>query len=102
MVPPPRVHISYFRERDMATAGDIATGGDPATGRETGADHESRPSSLREILEGVERDILLNALRESHGNKAKAARTLGITERLMGIRVKSLGIDWRSLRRKRS
>jgi Nif-specific regulatory protein len=61
-----------------------------------------RTSSLREILEGVERDILLNALRESHGNKAKAARTLGITERLMGIRVKSLGIDWRSLRRKRS
>ena len=54
--------------------------------------------ALKEVLEGVERDLILTALRESRGNKAKAARALGITERLMGLRVKRLGIDWRGLR----
>lgn len=53
---------------------------------------------LKSVLEEHERDLILTALRESRGNKAKAARTLGITERFMGIRVKRLGIDWRSLR----
>jgi len=59
---------------------------------------------LIEVLEGIERDLILAALQESHGNKAKAARALGITERFMGLRVKRLGIDWRGFRprRKRS
>jgi Nif-specific regulatory protein len=56
---------------------------------------------LKSVLEGIERDLILTALRESHGNKAQAARSLGITERLMGLRVKRLGIDWRGLRAKR-
>ena len=53
---------------------------------------------LKRLLEEHERDLILAALRASRGNKAQAARSLGITERLMGIRVKRLGIDWRSLR----
>jgi transcriptional regulator with GAF, ATPase, and Fis domain len=57
--------------------------------------------ALKQVLEGVERDLILTALRESRGNKAKAARALGITERLMGLRVKRLGIDWRGLRARR-
>ena len=56
---------------------------------------------LKSVLGEFERDLILRALQESHGNKAKAARALGITERLMGIRVKRLGIDWRSLRIRR-
>lgn len=57
---------------------------------------------LKGELEEHERCLILAALQTSHGNKAKAARALGITERLMGIRVKRLGIDWRSLRPGRS
>lgn len=53
---------------------------------------------LKSVLGELEHDLILKALRESNGNKAKAARALGITERLMGIRVKRLGIDWRGLR----
>ena len=53
---------------------------------------------LKHALGEIERDLILKALQESHGNKAKAARALGITERLMGLRVKRLGIDWRGLR----
>jgi len=56
---------------------------------------------LKSVLGEIERDLILTALRESHGNKAKAARALGITERLMGLRVKRLGIDWRGLRTRR-
>ena len=49
---------------------------------------------LKRVLGEIERDLILTALQESHGNKAKAARALGITERFMGLRVKRLGIDW--------
>lgn len=56
---------------------------------------------LKSVLEELEHDLILKALRESNGNKAKAARALGITERLIGIRVKRLGIDWRGLRPRR-
>jgi Nif-specific regulatory protein len=55
--------------------------------------------ALKEVLAGIERDLILTALQQSRGNKAQAARALGITERLMGLRVKRLGIDWRALRR---
>ena len=57
--------------------------------------------TIKEVLEGIEHDLILAALQESHGNKAKAARALGITERLIGLRVKRLGIDWRGLRPRR-
>ena len=57
--------------------------------------------SMKEVLEGIERDLILAALQASHGNKSKAARALGITERLMGLRVNRLGIDWRGFRPRR-
>lgn len=57
--------------------------------------------ALKEVLQSIERDLIFLALRESNGNKAKAARALGMTERLMGLRVKRFGIDWRGLRPRR-
>jgi Nif-specific regulatory protein len=49
--------------------------------------------SLEATLDNMERELLLDALKSSRGNKAKAARTLGITERLMGLRVQKYGIN---------
>jgi Nif-specific regulatory protein len=49
--------------------------------------------TLSAILDNVERNLILDALKSSRGNKAKAARALGITERVMGLRVKKHGID---------
>lgn len=57
--------------------------------------------SLRETLERVEREMLLTALEAARGNKAKAARILGISERIMGLRVRKHRIDPRSFRRSR-
>lgn len=53
---------------------------------------------LPTTLARVEREMLIEALRASKGNKARAARALGISERLMGLRVKKHAIDPRVFR----
>lgn len=49
--------------------------------------------SLCERLELVEREAIVEALKESRGNLAAAARALGATERQIGLRVRALGIE---------
>jgi Nif-specific regulatory protein len=47
-------------------------------------------------LAGVERELILEALKSCRGNMATAAKALGISERIMGLRVRKYGIDiWR-------
>jgi len=58
----------------------------------------SSDTTLQAALDNVERNLILDALKSSGGNKAKAARILGISERLMGLRVKKHGIDPKSFR----
>jgi Nif-specific regulatory protein len=51
---------------------------------------------LKGSLAGVERELILEALKSCRGNMAGAARALGISERIMGLRVRKYGIDiWR-------
>lgn len=45
------------------------------------------------ILGKIEKQIIMDALIASKGNGAKAAESLGITERIMGIRIKKYDID---------
>ena len=54
--------------------------------------------TLQATLDSVERELLLDALKSARGNKAKAARLLGLTERLMGLRVEKYGIKPRRFR----
>ncbi len=54
---------------------------------------------LQARLDAVERELVLDSLKESRGNMAEAARVLGLTERKFGLRVKKYGIDWRAFRR---
>jgi Nif-specific regulatory protein len=56
--------------------------------------------SLKKNLENVEREFIFDALKSSRGNMAKAAAALGITERIMGLRVNKYGIDFKKLRPK--
>jgi Nif-specific regulatory protein len=53
---------------------------------------------LKASLQRVERELLLDALKSSRGNMAAAANALGITERIMGLRVRAYGIDARRFR----
>jgi len=57
-----------------------------------------RAGTLHEALDNVERGLILDALKSSRGNKAKAAQALGLTERVMGLRVQKHGIDPRRFR----
>lgn len=49
--------------------------------------------TLDELLENYEHEIIIEALKNARGNRAKAARNLGITERIMGLRVNKYDID---------
>ncbi len=53
---------------------------------------------LQTTLDNIERDLIMDALKSSRGNKAAAARALGLSERLMGLRVARHGIDPRRFR----
>jgi Nif-specific regulatory protein len=48
---------------------------------------------LRATLESVEREMIAEALKSARGNMAEAARTLGISQRIMGLRVRHYRID---------
>ena len=52
-------------------------------------------TSLAESVASFEKDILLDTLKTTRGNKAKAARLLATTERIVGYKVKKYGIDCR-------
>ena len=54
--------------------------------------------TLRATLDRVEKELLVEALKSSRGNMAAAAVTLGITERIMGLRVRRYRIESRRFR----
>ena len=50
-------------------------------------------NSLTEKVKLIEKDEIINALKESNWIKAKATRQLGITERMIGYRMKKYNIQ---------
>jgi Nif-specific regulatory protein len=48
--------------------------------------------SLTNILEKIEKELICETLKMTRGNMAKAANYLGITERIMGLRIKKYSI----------
>jgi Nif-specific regulatory protein len=48
--------------------------------------------SLKEKIEKIERDEIIKALHECKWVKAKAAKKLGITERMIGYKIKKYKI----------
>ena len=58
------------------------------------------PGTLDAALDNMERELILDALKSSRGNRSKAARALGLTERVMGLRVEKHGIDAKRFRTK--
>ncbi len=49
--------------------------------------------SLTSAVDSFEKDIILDALKTARGNRAKAARLLDTTERIIGYKVQKYGID---------
>jgi Nif-specific regulatory protein len=53
---------------------------------------------LTAAMEAYEKELIEDALRASRGNRARAARLLGTTERIVNYKVKRLAIDYRRFR----
>ncbi len=53
---------------------------------------------LQDTLERMEKELILDALKSTKGNYSKAAEILGITERIMGLRVHKFGLEKNRLR----
>jgi Nif-specific regulatory protein len=55
-------------------------------------------TNLQERLDQIEKEMILDALKSTNGNYSKAAKLLGITERMMGLRIQKYGLDKESLK----
>ncbi len=54
---------------------------------------EGRSGPLKVQLAVLEKELIIDALKVNKGNRAGAARQLGISERIMGLRVDKYGLD---------
>jgi len=54
--------------------------------------------SLDQKLDMVERETIIEAIKMSGGNMARSARELGLTERVMALRMRKYAIDYRKYR----
>jgi Nif-specific regulatory protein len=59
---------------------------------------ESSHGSLAAAMDAYEKELIEDALKTARGNRARAARLLGTTERIMNYRIKKLEIDHRRFR----
>jgi Nif-specific regulatory protein len=59
----------------------------PGMQKERPADKNEQRQTLKEIMETVEKELIAEELRRTRGNMARAAENLGISERIMGLRV---------------
>lgn len=55
------------------------------------------PDTLKDKIKDMEKQAILNALEECEWVQARAARKLGITERMIGYKIKKYGIDIREV-----
>jgi Nif-specific regulatory protein len=55
--------------------------------------HTKVSGTLEAVLGGVEKQMLIETLLATKGNLSKAAGVLGITERIIGLRIKKYDID---------
>lgn len=65
----------------------------PPTLQTAEASGTAHPGTLDATLSNIERELILDALKSSRGNMAQAAKNLGLTERIIGLRIKKYGIN---------
>ena len=65
-------------------------------------DGTTAPGKLDSMLHALEHELLTDALQSHHGNMAAAARALGLTERIMGLRIHKHGLDPERFKRHRA
>jgi Nif-specific regulatory protein len=84
----------------LCTNGVIEAHHLPPTLRALDANREVESGSLKEQVQAFEKNIICDALRRCEGKIAAAARELDSTPRVVGHKLRSLGIDYKQYRRK--
>jgi Nif-specific regulatory protein len=59
---------------------------------------EHSGASLRDRIEELEKNAIIKALKECNWVMSRAAKTLGITERMIGYKIRKYGIRIREVR----
>lgn len=59
----------------------------------------SLQGTLPDALDQLERRLITEALQQHHGNMGHAARSLGISERVMGLRMRKFGLGYKAFRK---
>jgi Nif-specific regulatory protein len=78
----------------LVTADEVIRGHHlPPTLQTASATGTAHAGSLQSTMDAVEKELIVEALKEHRGNRAAAARVLGLTERVMGLRVHKHAID---------
>jgi Nif-specific regulatory protein len=77
----------------LSTDGVIHSYHLPPSLQTAGAAEENGKGTLKDMVSNIEKEIIVEELKRSEGNMSKAARALGITERIMGLRVEKFEID---------
>ena len=54
--------------------------------------------SLQQKLDAIEKEMIMEALKRTKGNMSRAAIQLGLSDRIMGLRIKKFDIDYRKFR----
>lgn len=54
--------------------------------------------SLQQKLDAIEKEMIMEALKRTQGNMSRAAVQLGLSDRIMGLRIKKFDIDYRKFR----
>ncbi|MBO4301189.1 MAG: sigma 54-interacting transcriptional regulator [Desulfovibrio sp.] len=65
---------------------------------DTVAARQWRIGTLQEQMDELERVAIVEALEASHGHVGKSAESLGMTERILALRMKKYGISYKSFR----
>jgi Nif-specific regulatory protein len=69
----------------------------PNLQKSDGSPIQELKGTLQDMLAALENQMITDALKHCRGNMAAAARVLGLTERVMGLRVTKFGIDPKQL-----
>lgn len=80
----------------LSTDGVIHSYNLPPTLQTADSTNTVAEGTLNVALEKIENQLIIEALTSTNGNMSQAAKNLGITERILGLRVKKYDIDiWR-------
>jgi Nif-specific regulatory protein len=77
----------------LSTDGVIHSYHLPPSIQTAGSSEKRGGETLKDMISNIEKEIIIEELKRSQGNMSKASRALGITERIIGLRVEKFGID---------